>query len=162
MKCVGQSLIVFNCLYYRKKSNPATNRNLQQNITRGNNDNDNGNSNPRNSIDLQSQTRYKLQHNVLDIPLKATVISSMSPLPGMFVGLMMNFYPMTLQEEMYLIFLVFLLILSLRMPVIMELTFKQNELNQAMDKQATRERNRQLEILHAMKDRELRKQAWVP
>ncbi len=112
--------------------------------------------------EIVSKSNSKENHKTLDVPLKATVLSTMFTLPGLTLGILSSLLNLTLFYKQHLVFIFFLIMTMVRMPFIMTLTFRRNELNKAITQEAIREENRRLEIQHALRERERRRQVWVP
>ena len=77
----------------------------------------------------------------------------MAAIPGVFIAIMLHVFSLSFAYERYVIYLIILMVTSLRMPVIVTITFRRNEMNQAIDRAAAREQKRQIEIYHAMQSR---------
>ncbi len=91
--------------------------------------------------------------HILDIPLKATIISTIAAIPGVVVAILLHVFSLSFTYERYITYLTILIVTSLRMPVILTITFRRNEMNQAIDRAAAREQKRQIEIYHPMQSR---------
>ena len=108
------------------------------------------------------QEVVKTNDTILDIPLKATIMSSAFAVPSLFLGILATFLSFTPIQKNSMVYMAILALASLRIPAIILATFKRNALNQATDRALEREKKRQIEIDHALQERERRRMAWEP
>ena len=91
--------------------------------------------------------------DILEIPLKATIMSTLAAIPGITIAFMLHALSLSFNHERYVVNLIILAVTSLRMPLIMSVTFRRNALNQAIDQETAREKKRQIEVFHALQSR---------
>ncbi len=104
--------------------------------------------------------RVSHHKEILDIPLKATIFSTMSAMPAMVIGIISAILRATPYQKQCIVLATVLVVALLKMPLIITVTFRRNKLNQALSQANAREQNRQIEIQHAREERNRRRQAW--
>ncbi len=109
------------------------------------------------SSNLAKDNQIKLKTAVTTIPLKATIVSALSAIPLMSIVGIKFLLDLDLVTDIYLIFIVLLVTSILRIPMIVAVTLKKNQENQAFDKARIREERLKLELFYAQKERTLRK-----
>ncbi len=86
---------------------------------------------------------------LLELPLKATILSSSLSLPYIFMGVISFKYSLDLETQGYLAFSASLLTVSLKFPAVAAIIFRKNETNKARSQEEEREHKRQMELQHA-------------
>ncbi len=154
------SIIVDGRTYYLTRDRSMVTKNPQQSNPVSNEGPGTGLAGFNDPVGQPGQSRTR--NPMLDIPLKATLLSTLFALPGVFLGTLTSILEMSLFYKQYLVFMFLMVVAAIRMPVIVSLTFKRNELNRAITQEALKEELRKQEILHALRERELRREAWIP
>ncbi len=94
---------------------------------------------------------------LLQLPLKATVLSTSMSLPYIFMIVVFFNYSLTLEMQGYLAFSASLLTVCFRFPIVATIIFRRNETNMARSQEEEREHKRQMELQFARRMNEERR-----
>ncbi len=97
--------------------------------------------------------RLQQRQELLEVPLRATILSTILGLPFIFFGIMAANIQWPVKVKAHLYFFIALALGIVRNPIMVIMTFKSNESNKAATREVDRELKRQKVISRALKNR---------
>ncbi len=107
----------------------------------------------RTSPSVTEEQPASASSNMLDVPFRATLLSTASALSFLFVAAIITQLSHLEGVKEYVLSVISIFLVGFRHPLVAAITFKQNQANMAINQEQIREAKRRIEIEHAMMNR---------